>query len=287
MHIWAIGRERRASVVDTVAIDIMEPGTIRVDVGPFRPYAVLNRRSTSIIASGGTDLAHFLRRVLKKTFPVGDFSGTQAVQRECLALADLTRMILAHGHGGIILVVPTETGGWLESLADPFAYQFSPPETTIHDAIRQELSKEKEQAEIGAHLSDLEIPDHIKQKIWPLILCNQRGMSKGVRATASLAEVDGAIVVTGDLKVLGFGAKITVDAPAQVAMFRPEPGNQEVVHSRLEDIGGTRHQSAARFVSANRNAVAIVISQDSHVSVMHWDETNNLVAVVRNVEWWM
>jgi hypothetical protein len=70
-------------------------------------------------------------------------------------------------------------------------------------------------------------------------------------------------------------------------MFRPEPGNQEVVHSRLEDTGGTRHQSAARFVSANRDAVAIVISQDAPVSMMHWDEPNNLVAVVRNVEWWV
>ena len=108
-----------------------------------------------------------------------------------------------------------------------------------------------------------------------------------MRPTASLAKVDGAIVVTRDLKILGFGAKITTDAQVQVAMFRPESGNQQVVLSRLEDTGGTRHQSAARFVSANKDSVAIVISQDGHVSVMHWDELNKLVAVVRNAEWWM
>jgi hypothetical protein len=288
MNIWAIGRERRGSLVDTIAVDIMEPGTIRVDVGPFRPYAVLNRGSASIIASAGTDLAHFLQRVLQKSFPVGDFFGTQAVHWECLALADLTRMILAHGHGGIVLIVPTETGGWLRSLADPFAYRFSPPETTIHDAIRQELSNQKEQGELGGRLSGHAIPDDVKQQIWRLLLPRRRrGMSRGVRPAASLAEVDGAIAVTRDLKVVGFGAKITAAEPVEVAMFRPEPGNQEVVHSRLEDTGGTRHQSAARFVSANRDAVAIVISQDGHVSVMHWDEPNQLVAVVRNVEWWM
>ena len=55
----------------------------------------------------------------------------------------------------------------------------------------------------------------------------------------------------------------------------------------MKDLGGTRHQSAAQFVAGNRDAVAVVISQDRHMSVMHWGEAINLVAVIRSVEWWV
>jgi hypothetical protein len=57
--------------------------------------------------------------------------------------------------------------------------------------------------------------------------------------------------------------------------------------SPLEDVGGTRHQSAARFTAANRDAVALVISQDRHLSVLSWDKALDAVAVVRNAEWWV
>jgi hypothetical protein len=96
-------------------------------------------------------------------------------------------------------------------------------------------------------------------------------------------------VVTRDLQVLGFGAKIVVrsDAAPQVCIFHQEPSKQERVLSPLEDLGGTRHQSAARFTAANKEAVALVISQDRHMSVMHWYEPIGSVAVVRNAEWWV
>ena len=110
-----------------------------------------------------------------------------------------------------------------------------------------------------------------------------------MQAIAPLAAVDGAVVMTSDLKLLGFGAKIEFKLGSDVPVnkFQPKRGNQPVVASRLEDLGGMRHQSAARFIEANRGAVAIVISQDRHVSVMNWDQTLNSVTVVRNAEWWI
>jgi hypothetical protein len=95
--------------------------------------------------------------------------------------------------------------------------------------------------------------------------------------------------MTKDLRVMGFGAKIAVknSTPPRVCMFRPEPGSQRVVISPLEEIGGTRHQSAARFVDAHRDSVALVVSQDGHMSVLHWHNEIESVAVVRNAEWWL
>ena len=109
------------------------------------------------------------------------------------------------------------------------------------------------------------------------------GLGRSIRTIASMAGVDGAIVVTSDLQLLGFGAKIAIESTAvpRVCMFQPQPGSQEVVPAPLEDLGGTRHQSAARFADANRDAVSLVISQDRHLSVIE------SVAVLRNAEWWL
>jgi len=61
-------------------------------------------------------------------------------------------MILADGHGGVALMVPSATGAWSDSL-NPFAYRLASPETTIRDATRLELHETHEQGETLARLS--------------------------------------------------------------------------------------------------------------------------------------
>jgi hypothetical protein len=284
--IWGFGRYRPGPWVFTVTIEVSEPGTVRVGVGPFQSYAILNGRSNPIIAGSQDDLAHYLQRVLHKASPADDILETHAVWQECLALTDLARMILADGHGGTVLIVPGETGVWLESLSS-FPYQFAAPETTIRDAIRLQLNETDAQGKMLERLSKMDVPDDIKNLV-PLPLYRPGDIERAVRATASLAGVDGAVVMTRDLRILGFGAKIAVGngkAP-RVCMFPAVPGKQDEVQLlSLEDLGGTRHQSAARFTAANKDAVAIVVSQDRHMKVMHWHEPVDAIAVVRDAEW--
>src|SRR5205823_3699184 len=111
-------------------------------------------------------------------------------------------------------------------------------------------------------LSQSDVPEEAKRLAMTAPLAPVwGGMDSVVPATACLASVDGAIVMTRDLRVLGCGAKIAVGgAPPQVCMFKPEPGSQEVVSSPLEALGGTRHQSAARFVEANKDSLALIVS---------------------------
>jgi len=210
------------------------------------------------------------RQVLPKPLPVDDIFETQAVWREALALGDIARMIVADGHGGIVLIVPATTGAWSKSL-DPFPYLFARPDTTIRDAIRMQLNDIHAQGEIFTRLGTMPLPDDLKSRISLAMRPLSAEIGRHVRAIASLAGIDGAIVMTRKLELLGFGAKIAVDAARapKVCMFRPTPGSQEVVQSALEDLGGTRHQSAARFADANHDTVALVISQDRHMSVVH------------------
>jgi DNA integrity scanning protein DisA with diadenylate cyclase activity len=53
----------------------------------------------------------------------------------------------------------------------------------------------------------------------------------------------------------------------------------------LSDLGGTRHQSAAQFVFDQRDAFAIVASQDGRISVVSWDSERKMVSVFRHAEY--
>ncbi len=289
LHIWGFAHGSAVRVLDTVTIEIAEPGTVRVDVGQFRPYAVLDGRSNEVIGATGSNLAHYLQCTLAKVFPHDDFLGVQAVWRECRAPTDLVRMILSDGHGGAILLVPSEDGEWSKSL-EPFPYRLKTPDRTVPDAIRKDLDDAGSLGKILEELSQAPLGDDLKNRIIEKLFQNKHGrQSLPIGAIASLAKVDGAVVMTRDMQLLGFGAKIKFSSceDVPVCKFKPPPDSQEVVPSHLEDLGGMRHQSAARFVAAHKDAVAIVVSQDRHISLMNWEDEFKSVCVIRNAEWWV
>jgi hypothetical protein len=274
--------------LDTITIEIAEPGSVRVDIGLYRPYAVLDGRFNEVIGATGSDLADYLRRKLAKAFPKDDILKVQAIWRECGAPTDLVRMILSDGHGGTILLVPSEDGEWSKSL-EPFPYRLKTPDSTLPDAIRKNLDDTGGLVKILEELSQAPLGDNLKNRIIEKLFQNKHGrQSLPIEAIASLAKVDGAVVMTRDMRLLGFGAKIKFRSHEDVPVCKkPTPDSQEVVRSHLEDLGGMRHQSAARFVAAHKDAVAIVASQDRHISLMNWEDELKSVCVVRNAEWWV
>ena len=125
----------------------------------------------------------------------------------------------------------------------------------------------------------------------PLTLHQQRSAredaDKSLGVIVNLTAVDGATLVTFDLDVLAFGAKIRakdVDhKPERLVISEPFEGSVER-EIGLFELGGTRHQSAAQFVFDQKDAIAIVASQDGVLSVLGWDRTEGKVAVIRPAE---
>jgi hypothetical protein len=287
LEIWGFGRDRTGGRSDTVTIDIWEPGTLRVGMGPFQPFAVLRGRANSVLAVTSITLADYLQRLLNQRLPARDFWRREAVWRDCLALRDMARIIVAQGHGGILLIVPGGSGEWSASL-DPFAYRFDVPDTRVRDAVRVELDETRARGEMIQQISEAAPSEALKDSLLRAAAPRSRAIAREVEAVASLAGVDGAIVLTSDLQVLGFGAKIaTGSAGPVVCITDAGPGSRESTFAALEDLGGTRHQSSARFAGAHRDTLALVFSQDRHLSVMHWDQSMDAVAVVRHAEWWV
>ena len=87
---------------------------------------------------------------------------------------------------------------------------------------------------------------------------------------ATLSRIDGAVVLTDDLKVLGFGTEIVVpDTTGRVSIARTgrPRGKTSVDLSRY----GTRHRSAMRYCGIYHDALALVVSEDGPVrAIRHW-----------------
>jgi hypothetical protein len=127
-----------------------------------------------------------------------------------------------------------------------------------------------------SELADLsrENADGARRRSW------QEALGRTVETIAGLTAVDGALVLTDQHELLGFGAKIARRRGGaqveQVTVTEPiDRGVAALVHP--EQLGGTRHLSAAQFVQDQRDAVALVASQDGRFTIFEWSAHESMV----------
>jgi hypothetical protein len=170
-------------------------------------------------------------------------------------LVQLAVSMRAHGRGGSLLVVPQGSGAWRESILPPIQYAVSPAFTELAELMRRPPAARSEQT-------------------W------QEALIDAVDAIAGLTAVDGAAVISDEYELLAFGAKIVRrDGGAQVekvVVTEPILGNVVSAVPPLE-LGGTRHLSAAQFVQDQRDAVALVASQDGRFTIFAWSPCEEMV----------
>jgi sensor domain DACNV-containing protein len=168
-------------------------------------------------------------------------------------LVELAVSMRAHKRGGALLVVPAGTDAWRESIAPPMTYAVCPIFSELSDLMR-------------------EVP--ADKRVW------QDALGRAVDAVAGLTAVDGATIISDRHEVLGFGAKIARregwPAIDRVTMTEPiEDTVATIVHP--SQLGGTRHLSAAQFVHDQRDAVALVASQDGGFTIFAWSPCEDTV----------
>jgi hypothetical protein len=109
-------------------------------------------------------------------------------------------------------------------------------------------------------------------------------LGAAVDLIAGLTAVDGATVITNQYKLIAFGAKTARreghPRVEQVVVTESiEDGLSVVVHPTR--LGGTRHFSAVQFVSEQRDALALVASQDGRFTVFSWSPSETIVRAHR------
>ena len=88
---------------------------------------------------------------------------------------------------------------------------------------------------------------------------------------ADFMNVDGALVVSEQFEVMGFGAEVLGEEPVMAVHRALDLEGTRTVEERA-DNSGTRHRSAYRFVMAVPGSVVAVISQDGSVNFVAYHE---------------
>ncbi len=216
--------------------------------GKFINVAVLEGDQVKIVderASALPDCPALLTALLGSESSIGWASSPN---HQVNVLVQLAVSMRAHGRGGSLLVVPSVGDAWRESLVSPISYAVSPPFSALAELARASTDETK--------------------------------LNRTIDAVAGLSAVDGAVVLTDQYEVLGFGAKITRrrghPLVEQVIVTEPIQGGEAIlVHP--EKLGGTRHLSAAQFVQDQQDCAALVASQDGRFTVFEWSPCESMV----------
>lgn len=183
-----------------------------------------------------------------------------AVARDLYRLA---KRMLAHGHGGTILV--TDSAGPMTGLIQK--------ETLSIDVGSHELLRDKPALDEAAMTGSAPGAGRALQRALE-IEHRRRSVAAShhdaLDFVANLTAIDGAVVLGEDLRLLSFGATIATpieSAPQSVLQEDPRaPGTCHQVP--LRNLGGNRHRSAACFCAQQPGlALALVASQDGDLSL--------------------
>ena len=95
----------------------------------------------------------------------------------------------------------------------------------------------------------------------------EEDLADAADVAAGLSAIDGALVLTSDLRVVGFGAEIVLDAAQPVVAFDATSTSRAADWAAVDSESfGMRHRSALRCVGVADEAAAFVVSQDGSVS---------------------
>jgi len=251
LRVWGT---TRAIPTFCFVLEVLGPGLLVVkhrvqdDSAKFRNVAVFEGEEVKVLSREDTDASDHpaMLRSLLAPESAGD--------RSAEVLIRLAVSMRAHKRGGTLLVVPAGAQAWRDSIVQPVAYAVDPAFTELRDLVLED----SEEDPIRGHES----------------------LGRVVDAVAGLTAVDGATVISDGYEVLGFGVKIQrPDGRPQVervVVSEPVEGGAAAVVAPLQ-LGGTRHSSAAQFAQDQRDAVALVASQDGRFTIFAWSPREGMV----------
>jgi hypothetical protein len=193
-------------------------------------------------------------------------------------LHPLSQAMVDHHRGASVLIVDPRDAAWRSAV--DFKYEFNKPEEYLFALLcawrkwqkswwqtQDQAQKKKKRP-----TNELSFLQSSKQ---------QDELERAFKLVGGLTAVDGAMVMTTDLKILGYGAKLNATAK-KLKIREWLPGRHKSESPKdLQGIGGTRHQSAAQFVSRYPKTIVFVASQDGRFTIFCSDEGREGVNAVR------
>jgi hypothetical protein len=286
------------------------PGLFQVEVGKTGALTVYDGRKLLAKLSQETlvtafhdvlnegPIANFLmryidqleRRVtkqLKPIFPRHDVTSF-LVDAPKLWLQTLSRVLLGIrrlNHGGAVLLIPSKA---TKDLSINFAISYEKTETVLERHLLASARWHAARARMRNEYSEADslIPATLVQQRRTAFNEQEDARKAALGCTAfisSLAGVDGLILLSGGLRVAGFGVEIKLRKNPPVAW---RAANALGTASRLKALSlsefGTRHRSMMRYCDRHPGSIGLVISQDGDVRAMF--KTERGVVVWENIQ---
>lgn len=242
-------------------VDVSEPALLVVKhrriygFGKFTNVAVLKGDQIKMVneyAPKNRDFPSMLLSLL-------DLTADTKVNDEANILIQLSVSMRNHGRGGALLIVPQNDDSWENSIIHPTTYGLTPPYKGLCDLAKVGMGDASE-------------------IFW------RTALKREIDHVAGLTAVDGATIITAEYELLAFGVKLgranSSGHIQQVAYAEPINNiDENVIHPAK--LGGTRHLSAAQFIFDQRNAIALVASQDGNFTVFSWSKDLEMVQAQR------
>ena len=266
---WAL-LERNTAAKQPLTVRALDAGVVRVDYGGW-PRALYARGE--IVLFGDHGQVASASETLSRSFDVwrahlGPVTGVH------LCAAIVTRIalqVLAHRHGGMILMMPAEV--------EPIGVRAHYPITGGGDLLAQRYARVIRDTTAGSdqlarlkgsrpRANDGRVTVRDEDQI---------AFAETIELVARLTAVDNALLLDTDLRVRGFGVQV-IEGDAPRMQFRHR--NPYTGESHLDDLStfkGTRHPAGVIYCMRQpREAAAIIVSQDGHLTLVVKDREGHV-----------
>jgi hypothetical protein len=257
---WAL-LERSLTLHPALTIRVLAPGVLRADYAGT-PRALYARGE--ILLQGGAHVVKSPSRRLTRTFATWSACADpdSGVDLRAAALARLASRALAHGHGGMILVVPAGSG--------------LPAGVRVHYGVQDGALLLVQR--FGRVIGDLAAPERLARLVGsrprgfdgrvPVRDEDQIAYGEAIELVARLTAIDNALLLDTELRVLGFGVQVIEGEAPRTDFLHTDPYTDEAHTDDLTTFKGTRHPAGVIFCMRQPGeAAAIIASQDGNLSL--------------------
>lgn len=213
-------------------------------------------------------------RLDRDLFDVDRYWESSLADKWIAALSRILLRVQNYRHGGALLIAPPNSSlpGSLDvkyrlqyvrlrrALADRASYLIQ--NTTAWEVIASDyMDKDVEEMPLWLHVESDVTQDQVEGTL--------RELDGATRFVSLLTRVDGLVLMSPELDVVGFGVEITEQAlPTAVLQASSRTAGQ----SRLKKLDyyqyGTRHRSMLRYCWSHPGSVGFVVSQDGDLRAM-------------------
>jgi hypothetical protein len=191
--------------------------------------------------------------------------------------AALANSISEGAHGGAIVIVPKVGASFDKQVRVKYRLRSS----ALRDSFISYMTARNHFIDIVIKIESGDVSLEGECAIAELALSERQSrLVEATRLVARLSGCDGAIVLSDDLYLLGFGAEILSDLNSNIKIRDVRDEIRGVYKPLNIEQFGQRHRSAIKLVSKQLRYVVIAISQDGPISAI-WSRERRIVNVKR------